>query len=515
MKQYFLIVLAIIIFGYILRIWYLPNGALTFGYDQARDAVNAQQIINGDLKIQGPPASTPGMHHGVLWYYFLVIPNLVSNGNPVYSAYWNALFNVTTVLTVYLLTLYMFSNKKAAILSAILYAVSYEATQYATWLSNPTLGAFTVPLIYLGLWIWITRTYNIRLVAPILTGIALGFSVQANVFLVFHLLPVLIWILLSKTRVRLTEFGIFTIGILLATFPMIISEFKFGLRGLFGILSLISRQDTIIASKRFGDLILLFLNQTGEVYAYNSIPHNIGYGGVLVYILIIVSLLSWYRKYSAKKNYSTLVSWEPFLTTWILASMSVVSVGGASTPFLLVGVGPAVSVLLGIYLHKWWSGGYKTWAVFIFTILLFSNVSMIIRNNTKGQTRFAIQKDMLLSKQLEILDYTYNETNGDPFIINALTSPLDTNIVWAYIYKWYGQSKYGYTPSWNGPSQIGQVVALDEGENADLHYLIIEPMDGIPQQYLPLKIGEEDVSSTVVDEKKFGSIMVQKRIRYE
>ena len=46
---------------------------------------------------------------------------------------------------------------------------------------------------------------------------------------------------------------------------------------------------------------------------------------------------------------------------------------------------------------------------------------------------------MLLSKQIATIDYTYKLANGKPFSINSLTSPLWINIVWTYLYKWYGE----------------------------------------------------------------------------
>ena len=55
-KVYLAILFGIFLLGYFLRVMYLPKNILTFGYDQARDAIMAQQIVQGDIKIQGPPS---------------------------------------------------------------------------------------------------------------------------------------------------------------------------------------------------------------------------------------------------------------------------------------------------------------------------------------------------------------------------------------------------------------------------------------------------------------------------
>ena len=41
-----------------------------------------------------------------------------------------------------------------------------------------------------------------------------------------------------------------------------------------------------------------------------------------------------------------------FLAIWLFAHVWVVTVGGTSTPFLMVGIGPAVSLIIAYYLLK-------------------------------------------------------------------------------------------------------------------------------------------------------------------
>ncbi len=139
---------------------------------------------------------------------------------------------------------------------------------------------------------------------------------------------------------------------------------------------------------------------------------------------------------------------------------------------------------------------------------------MILNQNKSGSTLFSIQKDMVLSKQIDAIDYTYERSQGKEFSINTLTSPLWVNIVWSYLYKWYGQNTYHFVPTWHGRGQEGQVISLEPDNNKwKTGFLIIEPLDGIPQQYLPLTIGQEDSYSKLVSEKEYGAIRVQERIK--
>ena len=146
-KINYIFLLGIFILTFVLRVLYLPKNSLTFGYDQARDAIISQQILKGDLKIQGPPASTPGLYHGVFYYYLLAPAYLISHGSPVIVAYWIAFLNSLTVFIVFYLGYLLTKKTWVGFLASFLFAISFEATQYATWLSNPTIGIWTVPLI--------------------------------------------------------------------------------------------------------------------------------------------------------------------------------------------------------------------------------------------------------------------------------------------------------------------------------------------------------------------------------
>ena len=283
---------------------------------------------------------------------------------------------------------------------------------------------------------------------------------------------------------------------------MILSEIKFGFKSLEGLRMLaLGAGGNLAYARSLGDYLILYLNQIGRIFSFNSYPGNIGYGGAFVLVLGLYSLIK-------KDKVGT------FLSTWLFSHITVVTLGGTSTPFLMVGIGPAVSILIAYYLYRWWENRHKIAAVLVLAALIFGNFSMIIRENPQGATLFAIQKDMLLSKQLAAIDYTYEEAKGEPFSINSLTSPLWINIVWSYLYKWYGEPKYGYLPSWHGHDQVGQLdsLAKDEGD-IDNYFLILEPMGGIPPEYLELTIGEEDALSSLADEKYFGELRVQKRTK--
>lgn len=485
---------------------FLSQNTLTFGYDQARDAINALQIVHGHLKVFGPSASQPGLFHGVFYYYVLAPFYLIGHGSPVVAAYGIALINALGILLVFYLAYMMSGKQKVGLIAAFLFAVSFEAAQYATWLSNPTLGIVTVPLMYLGLWGWITRKEKFW---PIITAIGLGLSIQSEIFLAYHIVPLLIWLFVARKDITKKQIFTFLAVLTITLSTMFLAQLKFGiLPTLNGIKSLATNGTGNLAyEKSIGDYAILYFNQIGRIFSFNSYPGNVGWGAGFVISLILYSFLT--LKNSVKK-----INSKVFVSTWLLSHLTVVTVGGTSTPFLMVGIGPAVSIIIALYMGDWLAKKYQLLVTGVLIVLAFGNLSMIANQNKNAATLFSIQKDMVLSKQLKAIDYTYQTSNGKPFSINTLTSPLWVNIVWTYLYKWYGQPKYGYLPTWHGRDQVGQLDSLASDNNTWKNgFLIIEPQDGIPEQYLPLTLGEENSYSKLIQEKDFGAIRVQERLK--
>lgn len=498
-----LVLLAIFALAFFLRVIFLSSGALTFGYDQARDALSSLQIVHGHLKVLGPPSSTPGLFHGVFYYYFLAPAYLVGRGSPLVAAYWTALWNAAVVFVVFALGLKFTKSLRAGLLSAFIFAISFEASQYAVWLSNPTLGMWTIPLTYLGLWVWVKEK---KWWGSALCGLFLGLSVQSEIFLAYHTPVILLWLWVGRKNVTKKSLLQFAAAFGAAISTMLLAEIKFGFKGLSGVANLANSQDAIVSSRSLGDFIVLYLNQIGKVFAYSTYPGNIGYGGILVLVLIILGLLRWKK--------SQPVSWEPFLATWLFSHITIVSVGGTSTPFLNVGFAPAIALLLGCTLSLWWGQKRKALVVALTALLILGNISRIYKDNPHGQTIFSIQRDMTLKNQLAAIDYTYQSAGTHDFSINTITSPLWINIVWTYLYKWYGQEHYGYVPLWHGPDQVGQLDTLTHiDQPANTYFLIQEPLQGIPGLFVQQALEQEDGRSRVLEEKHFGQIVVQKRAR--
>lgn len=502
------LLIAIFFLAYVLRVLYLPQGAVSFYYDQARDAFIVDQLLSGDIKVQGPPSSTPGLFHGVFYYYAIAPGYLLGQGSPIAAAYWMAFLNTLAVFVVFYLTLRLTKDKLAAYISAFLFAISFEASQYATWLSNPTLAVLTLPLGYLGLWLWLKEKDKW---GPYIAALGFGLSIQAEVFLAYHAIPFALWLFVKRKEIKRHDFVTFLAVLFVSLSSMLVAQLKFGAGTLGGVANLLTAQDVVLRSKSLGDFIILYLNQLGNTFSNAVFPSNPGWGGAFVLILLIISLKTWMER--GKKDP---VDWEPFIASYILAHLPVVSFGGVSTPFLTVGIGVAAAMLVGIVLSRFWKKN-KFVVLAVLVILSLSNLSAILTKNKDGQTALVIQKDLILKNELKAIDYTYQEAAGEDFTINTTTNPLWVNTTWSYLYNWYGVNKYGYLPHWTGRDQVGRFgnnLPASE-EISTIHFYIIEPPEVIPGKFLEDAFAAEQARSEIVEVKKFGDIEVQKRIPLE
>ncbi len=498
----------IFVLAFLLRVLYLPQNALSFYYDQARDAFIVKQILSGDLKILGPPSSTPGLFHGVLYYYILAPAYWLGAGNPVFAAYWIAFLNSATVFIIYYFAYLLTKKRSAGFLSAFLFAISFNASQYAAWLSNPALAVWSVPLIYLGLWMWLKEK---KALGPIISAIGLGVSIQAEIFLGYHIIPIALWLWIEKKNLLRKDVirSIAILGAILSS--LILAEIKFGFKGISGIASIFSGEDVWIRGKEIGDYIILYLNQIGRTFSDSLLPSNSGYGGALGIGLIWYTLKTW-----KKKKGKIILTWQPFLLTYLLAHLSIVSLGGLSTSHLTVGIGVAVIALAAIFLSMSWPK--RKWLVaLIFGVILFSNITTILSESKKGQAIFTIQNDMILSNQLKAIDYTYQKANGNAFSINSLTVPLWVNTTWSYLFNWYGLEKYGYLPEWQGRDQVGRLGNNLPNASVDtkLHFFIKVPPQGILKYHQETEAQAEEARSKLIEEVDFGELVVQQRMMEE
>ena len=354
-KNYSKIILAAtFVIALVLRWWYLPQKAISFAYDQARDAFTVLELIHGHIKILGPPVSgVPGLFHGVLYYYVIAPAYFFGHGNPTVVAYFLSFVSSIGIFIVYFLTKLLTKNKIPALIASLIFAFSFEASQYANLMTNASMGVWFVPVVYIGLYLWVTHTEklksNLSKYAPVITGFALGLSIQSEIALTYHIFPVILWLVIFRKKITKRDLVLFLVSLFVAVSSMVLAEIKFGFTGTSGILYLLTRRDGIVKSKTFIDYLTTLASQSGKTFAYTLFPINIIVGGFIGFLMVISSL--WLNFKEIRKK---ILTWETFLITYIFAYALALPFGGWNMKHILVGVAGSRNFRRYIYLEIFW-----------------------------------------------------------------------------------------------------------------------------------------------------------------
>lgn len=488
------IILLLVILAFVLRILFILQGGLSFHYDMARDAFEAAQIWQEHhLKILGPPTSTPGLYHGVLYYYMIAPFYALGKGDPRFVAIFLSLLNSLAIIPIVFLAKDLFKSNRWAFISGFLFAVSFEATQYSPWISNPQPAVLTVAFFFLALNIWSKgKTYGLYL--AILSAVL---STQFQFFLIylFLLIPIFGIIFKIKTNAKVVYASCLIGALGLINFFIAAIKFKTFGNIFLGFLN-ISTAGQIDFRPQFAEIFLNYINRFTEIFTLNFFPANVFLGGLLALFVL----------YSIRK--------QPLLLFFLFSNLPIFIFGGHTNTYANIGlVVPAILSFVFLLQNIW-----KIKKAFVWVILLLSltsNLYTIWKYNPGGQVILVIPNDMNLRNELSLIDQTYKLAGGSGFSINTLTLPLWTNTTWAYLYSWYGKSKYGYTPSFYGRDQIGLLganVLTKIDKPLGKSFFIIEPGDGIPAGFFNDEIATENAKTKLISEINFGSIRLQTRI---
>ncbi|MDO8503287.1 MAG: glycosyltransferase family 39 protein [bacterium] len=491
------ILFILFILAVVIRFLYFPEN-IYFGFDQARDAFESQNIYkNFDIKIVGPPTASPDLFHGPLYWYLIGPIYFLGGGDPAFPAGFIRIYNAVGVFLIFWIGKTLF-NRKVGLIASLLYAFSFEQTQYAIYFHHPPLAVLTIMLFYGGLSLAIFKK-DWRGIALSLLGY--GLSIQAEfqlpylgivfifLFLVFRktLLPLL------KPRTILVSTFCFLVPI--STF--ILAEFKFGARTTKGILGMLAQ------AGRKGDLTSalgiyfkrLVLQIHDNLFAFWD------FAPAILVLFLGTALFFVLRK---KDDHRKIL----FLLIWALSTSILTIFGPMSLYYTNVGISPGVLLLASFFIVK--IPRRISWITpIVLVLIILSNLSLIKERNPQGViSDIQVQEGMLLDREKRGVDYIYEQSNGKPIVVSALTMPLQVNTTWAYLFNWYGKAKYGYLPYWgNVHSAEGYPGYLPPWQSQEKEYAafsIIEPTRGVRQPFIDQFLVEQEQYGGVVEEKTFG-----------
>lgn len=482
-KGNLLILLGIILLGTLLRLMYFQH--VTFGYDQARDALQSISILK-DLnpKIIGPTTDIRGLFHSPLYWYIVSPFYFFSGGDPAIARIPMMFINILNIAFIYFLAKKLFNNEKIALLCSLFMSVSFEAVQYGRWLSNPPPALLTTAIFFYGLWLVLkNRPYGFPLMM-FMWGLSVDFQfflVYQAVFLVFAFIYLIFFQKKAFISSARKYYWFYIISVLPWIF-YITAEIKFkfqGLKALIGFFTKNNNEHFELIPK-----IMNFVNSIIRNIAVNiiGVSTDISFTQRTLSIIILFLIVSYsmYIIFKKKKDRLSIL----FLLVWFLSPILIYTLEKNNSYFLNIGnLHPLILLFVFITLDitsRLPKNIGKAFLLFIIIFTSFNNVKLIYKENIKGETLFSLQDSQVLTDEIKIIDFTYKNSNQKMFSFNTLTNPLFMNTTWHYLYNWYGLNKYGYMPIWEGAflDDFGKEIKFTSSNKLAIgmpHYLIVEP----------------------------------------
>lgn len=510
MKNNYLLI-SVFVLAIFIRFLYFPDN-IYFGFDQARDAYAALDLAHGNIQIVGPTTSFKGLNHGVLYYYLLAPIYFFSGGDPLVASAVLRILNALGVFLAFYLGKIIFRSINVGLLAALLFAVSFEQSQFALYMGNPALASLTVPLMYLGLAMVIFSKSNWGLPLALL---GLGFSIQFEFSLLYLIVPfgalgLFFYRSFFKVPVKILAISFLVLVFSLSTF--IVAEAKYNFR-MTRVLLNFSQSPS---SKTFEDLRSIYGYAVSTIGSFN-IWGNLS---ISPWLLSVIGIVFLYLLFKQRKIRGQLV----FLAVWFFSLMVIFLTGGPvdlkeNTPLYYTYIGVSVSLSLFVaYLiaqlakiNKFLGGG-------LMILVIWANLGLIAHFNPQGTIKeINVQQGMLLKDEKRILDLIYQDAGSNPFATKAVSMPFYINTTWSYLFEWYGKNKYEYLPIWGEKHAQGFPSSLIVNPAQDQlpakRYLIIEPVRGIPYYLVDDYIRIEGYFTNMEWEKEIGLFKLQKRVR--
>lgn len=499
---------SILIFIFVIALFvrfYSFRESIYFGFDQARDIYISQDIfLKKDLKFVGPPVSGDvGLYHGVLFWYILGPISLLLKGNPLLISAVFRIFNALGVFLVYVIGKRIF-NSRVAWLSALFFAISFEQSQYAMFVSNPSLGVLAIMLIFLGATFLLKNKKKSGWAMPIMfTGAAI--STQLNLMFAYTFLIVLVIMFLFKERVAKIKIKYF-MGTLMATLAIlstyVLSEIKYGFKNIKTAFSLLNQGYEILDPQESKYLLY------GEKYLRMFKDNLLGLINNNYLIAIVMILITaWVLINSIKNKRYALIS------VWILSWIVLMIFGGHLAYYTNAGISVGILVLAAVILEKIFSY-HKLLAFLLVVGIIAGNIKQIIVQSPKSLlVEFTPQPMMRLVDEYDLIDNMYKSAEGRGFTVRLTGIPYKVQTVWSYLFHHYAEKKYGYLPFWENGNILGfpgELPVPKKGTTC-LRFRIVEPARGIPDHLIEADIETENLFSSVVNKTSQGDFLLETR----
>jgi 4-amino-4-deoxy-L-arabinose transferase-like glycosyltransferase len=388
---------------------------------------------------------------------------------------------VGAIFLIYLLGKELY-GREVGLLAAFLYGFSYDLVVFSRWLANPNPLPFFTLLVLLCLYLFIKGKDKALIAAAFFIGLCLQIEAASAIWFLPAAIVILIWQrrIFKNPRILFLAFLAFFITLL----PQIVFDFRHQ-----GVLRAAFRR--FLVGERSFSLSLVQTLRLRLLTYYDVFFGKFSFGQKWVkagLLALFSATLFFFRKKVFNQGGKLLLIW---LFSPVLGFLFYRGNHGYVWDYYFTGVIPAFIILL--------AAGLKSLAerkliprvlLGIFLILFAFGNLRFIRNYLK--TGIGIT----LKAQIWTIDWIYEDAKSEEFNIDAYVPP-QIFYSYSYLFRWYGQAKYGREPK----------TALVKNL-----YTLYEP-DGEHPQFLGNWLKRQNTIGRIIKSDFWGDITVQKRER--
>lgn len=482
----YILLFFVLSFSIFFRLYRLDK-LLGFWYDQGRDALVIWDFLHyRKFFLIGPVTGIDGIYLGPFYYYLIAPFYWLGRGSPVFVAASLCWLTLGAIFLIYLLAKEIY-NRPIALLAAFLYGFSCSLVIFSRWLANPNpLPFFTLIVLFL-LYAFIKGKSKALIGAAFFIGLCLQLEAAAAVWFLPATLVILFW---QRKKLNRTIAFFSFLAFFVTLLPQIVFDFRHQ-----GVLRNAFRQ-FLIAEKSFsgGQTKQSFgeiLKMRALTY-YESLFGKLFAGQKWLRGLSLALFSAGFFRFGKK----ILNPGGKLLFIWFLAPL----LGflfyrgnhGYVWDYYFTGIIPSLVILFaaGIYFLAKESRWLKALVGAVLIAFGAVNLQSIGNYHQAGM-------GISLRAQLKAIDWIYQDAGQEKFNVDVYVPP-QIYYAYSYLFKWYGQGKYGREPE----------TAL-----AKNLYTLYEP-DGEHPQFLANWLARQDTIGKIVKASySWGDITVQKRER--
>lgn len=432
----FLLIITLIISIY-LKVVPVLNYNFPFTMDQARDMLDIREIVVSlHPTLIGPTTSINGVFIGPFYYYFNVLPFILSGGDPALLVYWNILWYMLAAVAI--LYLNFKKDRTFAVLASLLFLMApafFYSSRYF-WSANPMPYITTFYFLSLILFI-IKRDKKSSFLSGLISGLSMQFEAAFGI-LFFPFL--VIYSLVRKVPIKNILFSF--AGFFITLLPQILFELRHDFIMSKTFLREVSGGSQILGEKlSFVDAQLShfksFVEFTGGIFEIPSILSS------ALIVAAVLFLLFNFKKLSP-------IAREYFLSSVLFTVFAIIFYSWYLHPlkgWYLLGLRIPYIFIVALFLSELFKLKNFSFKILVTILIAYSFINTIfVQSNFIPDDYNSRSGDKSnLRNEMEAIDWVYQKAGGQGFkAYNYIPSVYD--YPYQYLYWWHGTKKYGYQP---------------------------------------------------------------------